>query len=149
MVALAKPLWHCHGILPTRPTPLELELDLLMWWGGTVWEYSDSKITAPMQMLLDTVNVSPCFPLYCPLASHVCVASASVRLSEQWPLWFRINAQTSDFCLGPIIVKYACINPITLIVSTLVGSDPSRQDGKFSVHSPPGYVDLKKSCHRR
>lgn len=83
---LAKPLWLCalcHGIPPARPTALEP--DLLMWWGGTEWEYSVTlrwlypcKCCSTLWMFL-----SPCFPLYWPPASHVCVASASVRLSEQ------------------------------------------------------------------
>lgn len=93
-----------------------------------------------------------CFSL---LSSHVlpsslsCMCShSSVRLSEQWPLWLKINGRTLAYHLGLIVVKCDHIK-VTLIASTFVGSDHQEGMGRFPGHSPPSYGDLEKSCHLR
>lgn len=114
--------------------------------------FCDIKMTDcmyPVQLLHSAVNVSPVFPLYRPPASHVCVAISNGRVSEQWPLWLRINGRTLAYYLSCILVKCDYIKLATLSVSTLVGSDLSRKDEEASRLFTTRYIDFEKSCHLR
>lgn len=122
----------CHWTPPTGPTSHDSSLLHVLRQSG-VRMFWDIKMTdSPVPLL----HSRECFSL---LSSHVlpsslsCVCShSSVRLSEQWPLWLKINGRTLAYHLGLIVVKCDHIKVVTLVVSTFVGSDPSRRHGVVS-----------------
>lgn len=137
-MVLATPLCSCcalcHWTLPTRPTTHDPDL-LNVPRRSRVRMFCNIKMTDCILYnccIALWMFLSPVFPLYCPLASHVCVAISDVRFSEQWSLWLRINRWTLAYHLSCIIVKCDYIKLTTLTFSTFVGSDLSRRDGEVS-----------------